>query len=202
MSAWTDYANEFLPAVRYLYTSAGLPAWLPLAMAAHESGVPPLAGSTLRVETNPWGVRPWSGSAQYGQYCGSNGCFVTYPSLLAAAGNLLLALGPQRLQYASNPVAFMHNLGATGWDAGEPGYRDAVLYTWGPPAQAALQAIGADPTTANVGGGGGGAMQSPSPTPIAPVVVGTVAGAAVLATGILGMLRATGHLRSLRERRE
>jgi hypothetical protein len=197
VSAWTDYASEFLPALRYLHAAGGLPAWLMLAMAAHESGVPPQAGSTLLVETNPWGVV--CHTSEYPCHDAGNGySFQVYPSIRAAAQDLIVALGPQRLQYAGDPVRFMDNLQATGWDYPPDGYADSVLYTWGPPAQAALQALGVDPVTAG-GGGIGSVIQDLGFPSIAPAVVGTAAGALALSATIVATLQATGHLRHRRE---
>jgi hypothetical protein len=198
VSGWTDFAATMLPALRYLYRSAGLPAWLTLAMAAHESlylDGTLVPDSTYLDETNPWGVRPWSGSAQYGQFCGENGCFVVYPDIMAAAQNLVAALGAQRLQYASDPVAFMRDLDATGWDNGAPGYSNSVLYTYGPPAKAALLAIGVDTVTAQ--GGLGATFVGPYSGNTAAVAA-AAAGSAALAAGLFGLLRATGHLRHRR----
>ncbi|MHB1670180.1 hypothetical protein [Thiomonas sp.] len=146
MSAWTDYAATLLPAVQAVRAAGGPPAWLSLAMAAHESGVPPQPGCTLLVEGNPWGVT--CHTSRYPCHATASGySFQVYPTLLDAASDLIVALGPQRLQYASDPVAFMDNLQATGWDYPPGGYADSVLYTWGPPATAALKAIGVDVNT-------------------------------------------------------
>jgi len=146
--SWTAYAQEMLPAIQFLYQQTGLPAWLTLAMAAHEELT--LSGhvasdSTFVSDNNPWGVRCHTSS-----YPCSPDDFQVYPSLMAAAQDLINALGPQRLQYAADPAAFMNNLQATGWDGPPPesdGYADSVLYTYGPMAKQALRAIGVDPTT-------------------------------------------------------
>lgn len=144
-TAWRIYATQLQPALATVWALGGPPAWLSLAMAAHESGVPPFSNSTYVLAQNPWGVACWSGSAEY--QCGDGG-FVIYPSLQDAATNFVQALGPNRLVYRNDPVAFMDELQESGWDAtNTPTYADSVLYTWGPYATAALAAIGADDTT-------------------------------------------------------
>lgn len=152
-SAQGAFAQQMLGALQLLWQQARLPAWLGLAMALHESGAPPAADSTFAIQGNPWGVRCFQ--AQY--QCVND--FQVYPSLTAAAQSLIVALGSQRLQYVSDPAAFMQNLQATGWDGPAPasnGYADSVLYTFGPIARSALAEIGADQTTGAVAGGGGG----------------------------------------------
>jgi hypothetical protein len=151
VSAAGGLAAELLPGLQLIYARTGLPAWTALAMALHESGAPPAADSTLVVERNPWGVRPHAGES----YPAEND-FIVYPSLLDAAQDLIPALGPQRLALASDPAAFLQNLQATGWDGpppGSDGYASSVLDTWGPVATAALQEIGADPTSGATPGG-------------------------------------------------
>jgi len=143
VSAWTDYALRLLPACRWLYAHAGLPCWLALAMAAHESGVPPQPDSTLVTSSNPWGVRCFEQT-----YPCSADDFQIYPSLLAAAEDLPAALGPQRLALVGNPLAFLQDLEYTGWDGPPPnGYAQSVYVDWAPPARAALRALGVDPVT-------------------------------------------------------
>jgi hypothetical protein len=164
VSAWTDYAELLLDPIRYLYRQAGLPCWLTLAMAAHESGVPPDPQSTLVLERNPWGVVCFEA-----QYPCSHG-FQVYPDLMAAARSLLLALGPDRLRYASDPVAFVQYLQATDWDVPPDDYANSILYTWGPPAQRALVALGLDITTgqppAAPAQGGTSVSIPPGPNPL------------------------------------
>lgn len=175
---WAEFADAMLPGVQWLYQNTTLPAWLTLAMAAHESGVPVQAGSTYAVETNPWGVRCFQP-----QYACSSEDFQVYPSLLAAAQSLPAALGPSRLAFASDPAAFMSNLQATGWDVPATGYAASVLYTYGPAAQEALESIGADITTGATGGG-----TTPPPTTTQETeTTGTVMLLGLVAAGIAAL---------------
>lgn len=164
MSAWTDYVESMLPASTYLYQATGLPAWLTTAMAAHESGVPPASDSTHVIDNNPWGVRCWNTRYPCSQFD-----FLIYPNVLSAAADLVGALGPSRLQYASNPRQFLQDLATTGWEgppAEETGYPASVLNEWAPPAKVAFSALGLNPTT-------GLALSTPPPTPTTVAIPGT-----------------------------
>ena len=179
VSAWTDYATQLLPAVVPAAAGSGAPAWVLLAMAAHESGVPPVPGSSLVYggEHNPWGVG-----------CnGTAGSCAVYPTL-AAAGQALPGLLPANaLAVAGNPQAFMAALQADDW-SGDPygDYASSVVGYWGPLAQSALQAIGVDPVTGQ--GGGGVTSGQVRPAPVPWWAIG--GGAALLAGGVAVALRA------------
>lgn len=157
VSAWTDYALALQPGLAYIYQRAnGLPAWVPLAMAAHESGVPPISYSTYVTAHNPWGI------VDDPLYPTVNG-FTMYPSLQAAWTAFPGRIPASALAVAQSPAAFMQALQADGWDGPPPasnGYASSVLYTWGPNARAALTAIGADPVT--------GMLSAPVTTPTPP----------------------------------
>ncbi len=194
---WADLASALLPGLQVIYAGGGVPAWLALAMAGNECGIPVVADSTFAIENNPWSVRPHAGE-NWPSYDGGNGLFILYPDLTTACRDLLAALGPQRLQYAGDPAAFMSNLQATGWDGNPPasdGYAAAVL-ALGPQAQAALAALGVDATTGLAPG------QPPPRVPVAAAAVprGALVGiAAVVAAIEFGLYEAAvAYLRRLR----
>lgn len=137
MSAWAAYTEELLPAVQAAVASTGAAAWVLLAMAAHESGVPPVAGCSLLTSQNPWGLG-----------CPNN-C-TNYASLAAAGedlGNEIPESPVNARAVAADPVAFMEALQADDWSGSLTGYADSVLYYWGPQAQDALTALGYNTVT-------------------------------------------------------
>lgn len=169
MSAWTDYATLLLPAIQPAAAGSGAPEWVLLAMAAHESGVPPVANSSLVLQQNPWGIG-----------CdGSAGSCAVYPSL-GAAGQALPGLLPANaLSVAGDPAAFVATLQADDWSGNPYGsYATSVLDYWGPPAQAALAAIG-------TGAGGGGGIVAQDARPGGVPWVGILGGLALLAGGVV-----------------
>ena len=136
--AWQQYAQMLLPALVPAHAGSGVPAWVLLGMAAHESGVPPVSYSSLVGINNPWGI----------DCNGQAGSCAVYPSL-AAAGEALPDLLPANvLAEASNPTLFMRDLQEDDWSGSTTGdYAQSILTYWGPLAQAALTAIGVDPVT-------------------------------------------------------
>lgn len=195
---WAEFATALLPGLRDIYSATGVPAWLALAMAAHESGVPVSADSAYAVERNPWGVRCFQSQFE----CSGTG-FQMYPDVTTAATSFAEALPASALVQASDPAAFMGALQAEGWDGPAPasdGYAASVLGTWGPPAQAALSGLGVDLIT--------GQPASSGTTPSAPASSGggavarVAAPAAVVLLGVLAVAAAEWGLFEWVERRE
>jgi hypothetical protein len=186
-AAWRSYAESLLPGLQVIHARTGLAAWVALAMAAHESGVPPAADSSYVLQRNPWGIG----------CSGQPGSCAVYPSLLAAADALPALLPANALAGATNPERFMTALQADDWsgttgglDSGDPcapasSYAYSVLGCWGPQAEAALAAVGADVVTGQVAaaGGGGSGIAGPPPGPGAVSAAGIVAG---VAAGVAG----------------
>lgn len=173
MSAWTDYATLLLPALQPAAAGSGAPEWVLLAMAAHESSVPPVSDSSLVEQLNPWGIG-----------CdGSPGSCAVYASL-AAAGQALPGLLPANaLAVAGDPSAFMAQLEADDWSGNPTGnYASSVLDYWGPLAQAALAAIGAG---GGGGGGEGGGVVAQETRPGGPPWVGVLGGLALVVGGVV-----------------
>lgn len=144
-TTWSGFAQSLLPGLRYIHQHGGLAAWVPLAMAARESGVPTAADSTYVNANNPWGIRCFQS-----QYPCSADDFQVYPTLYDSSVSFVAAVGPVRMAYAGQPLAFLQQLQASGWSgpgAQSAGYADLIFYTWGPPAQNALAALGVDIVT-------------------------------------------------------
>lgn len=173
MSAWTDYATLLLPAIVPAAAGSGAPAWLLLAMAAHESGVPPVPNSSLVYggENNPWGI-------------GCPNCAV-YGSLAAAGQALPRLLPANALAVSGDPQAFMDTLQADDWSGNPYGSYAADVLQIGVAAAAALQALGVDPVS---GQGGGVTSGQVRPAPVPWLAIG--GGVALLAGGVAVALRA------------